>query len=118
MFAVGERVVCINDAFAFNGIEWASHFPRLGHVYTVRRVAMQPHYLTRASGLAVWLEEIVNPLMTDGVEPSFSAWRFAKLANEDAACVPAGAVIERDGSVPQVYYCPCYSLSIRRLTCN
>lgn len=83
MFSVGQRVRCINGSFSYNALDWAERFPVMGAAYTIRGIGPQPHYLDRIADLAVWLEEIVNPLLTDGAEPSFSASRF-RAAREDA----------------------------------
>ena len=84
MFSVGQRVRCINGSFSYNALDWAEQFPVMGAVYTIRGIGPQPHYLDLISDLAVWLEEIVNPPLTDGAEPSFSANRF-RAEHEDAA---------------------------------
>ena len=76
VFSVGQRVRCINGSFSYNALDWAKRFPVTGATYTIRGIGPQPHYVDRSSDLAVWLEEIVNPSLTDGVEPSFSASRF------------------------------------------
>lgn len=76
MFSVGQRVRCINGSFSYNALDWASRFPVRGAVYTIRGIAPQPGYLDRRMSLAVWLVEIVNPPLTDGVEPSFCVSRF------------------------------------------
>lgn len=82
MFKIGQKVKCLNGSFAYNCLDWATHFPVKGDIYTIRAIRQQPHYLDRTMGLAVWLEEIVNPLLLDGMEPSFSAWRFRALSDD------------------------------------
>ena len=84
MFTVGQRVRCVNGSFSYNVLDWARRFPATGDIYTVRAVAQQPHYLDRSAGLALWLEEIVNPPLSNGIEPSFSAWRFRELEEATA----------------------------------
>lgn len=84
MFYEGQLVVCVDDRFSFNAFEWYDHTPKLGKVYTVRRVFIQGfHVITGKPGWGVFLCEIVNPPGGTGRETGFAGWRFK--AYEDAA---------------------------------
>jgi hypothetical protein len=73
MFRIGQRIVCINDApnpakrrATYHGLR----MPVAGQVYTIRGFA-EPD--------SIWLEEIVNPVMTWSTgthEASFWTVRF------------------------------------------
>ena len=87
MFRVGQRIVCVDDAF--DPIQQATipNRPQRQLVYTVRD-AFQVTRNGTASGIwAVHLKEITNPPLPhpSGLgtfEPSFAAHRFAEM-NED-----------------------------------
>ena len=38
-FFPGQRVVCINDRFPIQILEWASNLPRKGQIYTIQSVS-------------------------------------------------------------------------------
>lgn len=84
-FFIGQKVVCINAHFIANASEWLDVRPVVGVVYTVRDLRPQPDPLTGALGLALWLRELQNSLRVGGVEPSYSAWRFAPLSECEVA---------------------------------
>ena len=86
-FKTGDRVLCINGDFQFRKhpcvdlviFSMIKRFPKLMEVYTVRR----PH----DSGKAIFLAEIVNPLLinADGgsiQEPCWKVERFIKLPKQ------------------------------------
>jgi hypothetical protein len=86
-FKTGDRVLCINGDFQFRKHPYVDlvvffkikRFPKLMEVYTVRR----PH----VSGKAIFLAEILNPLLTnsDGgsiEEPCWKVERFIKLPKQ------------------------------------
>lgn len=93
-FFIGQKVVCINAHFIPNASEWLDVRPVVGEVYTVRDVRPQPDPLTGALGLALWLRELQNSLRVGvgGVEPSYSAWRFAPLSECEVEEVARTAV--------------------------
>lgn len=87
---IGDKVVCINDRFDdFNCFtEHVLYFPKLMEIYTIRGFYDK----------SIYLEEIVNPLITneDGEvlgEPCFYIWRFIKLegASEELELKCSGA---------------------------
>jgi hypothetical protein len=99
VFSVGQRVRCVNGSFPYNALDWARSFPVTGAVYTIRRTGPQAHYLSRSMGPAVWLEEIVNPLLHTGEEPSFSAERFRALEDHQSSRSSQKAAIKRKVSL-------------------
>jgi hypothetical protein len=76
-FHVGQKVVCVKRGPWRNAAGWAGdgriHFPLSGAVYTVRGLDKRPN------GVSLLLEEITNPPMFAGFEPSFDADRFRPL---------------------------------------
>lgn len=69
---------CINDS-GYNPIhlQWIKQFPKLNEIYTLRdEVKME-------IGVGYLLEEIVNPVMPNGIEPNFSPNRFKPIDDVD-----------------------------------
>ena len=65
------KVRCINDTgWRPEHLQWIKEFPVKDTVYTVRK---RSHSI---NGLGYLLEELVNPVMPNGEEPSFSTKRF------------------------------------------
>ena len=70
-------VECINDkGYHESAFKYIKEFPIKGVIYELRG---RKHTL---NGLGYLLHEITNPIMPNGVEPSFSAKRFATLLND------------------------------------
>lgn len=66
-----ELVECIKDNdYHPKSLQFIENFPVKGDIYTVRK---RQH---TKNGLGYLLEEIINPIMTNNFEPSFSASRF------------------------------------------
>jgi hypothetical protein len=83
MFYIGQKVVCVNDRFPQQILEWTSQLPRQGHVYTICRISPGKCLYTRVLGLGVKVEEI----QTLVERFSFCAQRFAPLLEKlDEAC--------------------------------
>ena len=87
---IGDKVFCINDCFDNSNCfyEDVLYFPKLMEIYTIRGFYDK----------SIYLEEIVNPLITneDGEvlgEPCFYIWRFIKLegASEEMELKRSGA---------------------------
>lgn len=78
MISVGSKVVCIDDSFPIQLLDWTSAWPRKGRVYTVSRLHYNPHYATQVTGPGVQLEEF------DSGKAFFCLWRFRELTSEDA----------------------------------
>jgi hypothetical protein len=76
IFCVGQKVICIDDAFPPRIADWCDLLPVAGHIYTIR--AMQEGY-NRVTGLpnfGLLLAEIVNPKSSWGCECGFLYGRF------------------------------------------
>lgn len=77
MFCEGQRVICTNDRFPPDAVEWYDRTPKQGEVYTVRQVFPDGmNVCTGESGWSVFLSEIVNPPAGTGHEIGFAGWRF------------------------------------------
>ena len=73
-----ELVECIKDNDYHPGaLKYIKTFPILKDIYTVRK---RQHTV---NGLGYLLEEIENPIMENGKEPSFSAKRFRPIDSRD-----------------------------------
>lgn len=82
-FFPGQRVVCINDRFPIQVLEWASNLPRKGQIYTIQSVSWGVCLYTRRPTLGFYLHELPNPPRGFG----FRADRFAPLLEKfDRAC--------------------------------
>ena len=84
MWFIGQRVVCIDDRFPVQILDWASNLPRNGHVYTIQSITSGVCLYTRQRPtLGFFLHELQNP--PHGL--SFRAVRFAPLLEKlDEAC--------------------------------
>lgn len=92
MIGAGSKVVCINDRFPIQILEWARCIPCAGCVYTVSRIKHVPDGVTGILGPAYELKEIDNR-GSNGRQIGFSVWRFreATLEECDAATAADGA---------------------------
>ena len=73
-----ELIECIKDNdYHPVALKYIKNFPVQGSPYTIRS---RKH---TKNGLGYLLEEIVNPVMEDGIEPSFSAKRFRPIDSSD-----------------------------------
>jgi hypothetical protein len=75
-WSVGQKVVCINDAFPRAVLDWCDYLPRAGHVYTIRAMQIGRYSNTEFGCLGFLLEEIVNPPSSLGYEAGFTETRF------------------------------------------
>jgi hypothetical protein len=81
MWFIGQKVVCVNDRFPIQILEWASNLPLKGRIYTICRIGRGPSIYTGERGLGFELEELPNGKF------AFFAERFAPLADKlDQAC--------------------------------
>lgn len=80
MWSVGQKVICINDAFHPAVWDWCDRIPTAGHIYTIRSIRRAPAYVTRVRGVGFLLEELRNPRKPSGAEASFCQTRFVPLA--------------------------------------
>lgn len=86
----GQRVVCVNDQFPAEARQVYQHLPKRGVVYTIRAVYLGRSRVAPTSPgesdgeVGLLLEEIRNQdhearFSRGGLEPGFSASRFAEL---------------------------------------
>lgn len=89
MWFIGQKVVCVNDRFPIQILEWASNLPRKGRIYTICWIGRGPSiYFAFCAGrapgergLGFELEELPNGKF------AFFAERFAPLVDKlDQAC--------------------------------
>jgi len=76
IFRVGQKVICIDDAFPRAIADWGSSLPIAGHVYTIRAMQIGWDHVTGCSNLGFLLAEIVNPTSSLGSECGFLQRRF------------------------------------------
>src|SRR5260370_12460876 len=82
-FFPGLRVICINDRFPVQVLEWASNLPRQGQIYTIQYNQWGKCLYTRRPTLGFFLHELPNPPHIFG----FRADRFAPLLEKlNEAC--------------------------------
>jgi hypothetical protein len=73
-FKVGDKVLCVNDAFSVKDPQvMFMNFPKKGREYTIRGFC--------GLGISVWLEEIVNQPLPGRNEIWFYNWHFRKKEN-------------------------------------
>ena len=84
MIQVGSRVVCVDDRFAMQILDFAQALPRQGRIYTVQAIVQSRHCLTLDFGSALRLCELHNPLPS-GAHFSFAIWRFREHVEEALA---------------------------------
>jgi hypothetical protein len=75
-WSVGQKVVCVNDAFPHAVLDWCDFLPRAGCVYTIRAIQLGVDGVTRLPSLGFLLEEFVNPPSSLGKEAGFDVSRF------------------------------------------
>src|SRR6266480_198406 len=82
MWYIGQRVVCVNDRFPSQILDWASKLPRNGQIYTVQSIISGVClYTRRRPTLGFFLHELPT------LHLAFRADRFAPLlAKLDEAC--------------------------------
>ena len=86
-FFPGQRVVCIDDKFPVQILDWASNLPHKGTIYTIRRIACAPSIYTGELKVGVFLEELANG------KCGFFASRFAPIS--EAVVAQQAAALER-----------------------
>src|SRR5437660_1415511 len=83
LWSVGQKVVCVNDRFPQQILEWASNLPREGQTYTIRSVEIGRCLYTRRVTVGLFLHE----LRTLQDRLAFRADRFAPVLEKlDEAC--------------------------------
>jgi hypothetical protein len=73
---LGQKVVCVNDAFPRAVLDWCDFLPRAGCVYTIRAIQLGVDGVTREISLGFLLEEFVNLQSSLGKEAGFDQSRF------------------------------------------
>ncbi len=94
MWKIGQKIVCLDDRFHRTIYEWGDQIPKLGHVYTIKKIFLAPHWHTREYGLAFSLAELKNP----GDRLCFSAWRFGVMRFDDPTASKRMALGEAEGA--------------------
>ena len=84
MWYIGQRVVCVNDRFPSQILDWASKLPRNGQIYTVQSIISGVClYTRRRPTLGFFLHEL--PTLQNRL--AFRSDRFAPLLEKlDEAC--------------------------------
>ena len=79
MITHGSRVICINDRFPIQVLDWteANLLPRKGCAYTVTKITHAQCALTKEVGIGYVLDELDSPTS----KICFSHWRFEELAD-------------------------------------
>ncbi len=89
MFAIGQRIICVDDALRPNTAEEilkdVPNFVKKGNKYTIRSIEDYDFLV------GIRVEEVVNPaiyfkLIDRKIEPCFATWRF-RLLEEDSVAV-------------------------------
>ena len=75
-YTVGQKVICIDDAFPPAIADWCEHLPIAGYVYTIRALQVGHDGVTGLGNLGLLLKEIVNPQSGWGSEAGFVHTRF------------------------------------------
>lgn len=75
-WSIGQKVICIDDAFPRVAAEWFDTLPIAGHIYTIRATQIGRYGVTNSGCLGFLLEEITNPVSLLGYEAGFAEARF------------------------------------------
>ena len=75
-WAVGQKVLCIDDAFPRHIAEWCDTLPAVGEVYTIRAMQLGGEPSTGRCDVGFLLVEISNPRKASGAEAGFFHTRF------------------------------------------
>lgn len=83
----GSKVVCINDTFPTEILNFYTDLPKKGKVYTIRTIEVGIGLNGEAGEIAVTLKEIVNPVskVQPHRERGFLQERFAELEPDKEA---------------------------------
>jgi hypothetical protein len=76
VFHVGQKVICINDAFPARIADWRDSLPVARHIYTVRAIQIGWNRVTGFSNFGFLLDEMINPTSSRGGEGGFLRERF------------------------------------------
>ena len=78
MFNIGQKVVCVDDAFPAGINDIYNALPKRNKIYTVRDIVSAQDFQCRETA-GVYLDELVNIVNKHGIEPGFQCWRFREL---------------------------------------
>jgi hypothetical protein len=73
---IGQKVICTDDSFPRNIVDWCDSVPVAGEVYTIRSIRFGIEPTTWKGDAGFLLVEIVNPPNSKGHEPGFFQDRF------------------------------------------
>lgn len=93
MFDIGQKVVCVDDAFPPDIRDYFNALPVKNRVYTVRDIVPGQDWKLNGT-CAVMLQELVNRPNQHGIEPGFGPQRFREMNTDEALAV---AVLEENG---------------------
>ena len=83
LWSIGQKVVCVNNRFPQQILEWTSNLPQQGEIYTIRSIEIGRCLYTRRVTVGLFLHEL--PTLQDRL--AFRADRFAPLLKKlDKAC--------------------------------
>ena len=82
MFEIGEKVVCVDDAFPHGVADFHSALPFEGQTYTVRDITPGQNW-DKTETCAVHLQEITGKINQRGIEHGFSSHRFRPLEEDE-----------------------------------
>jgi hypothetical protein len=80
MWFIGQKIVCVNDRFPIQILEWASNLPREGRIYTIRWMGPGESIYSNEVKFGFLLEELQN-----GDLLAFFSERFVPLVERDQA---------------------------------
>ena len=79
MMMMSKKVKYIDDSnYRPDHLVHIENFPEINEIYTIRQ-----KQVTGAGQIGYILQEIVNPLMPNGMEPSFNSRRFIDLGSDE-----------------------------------
>lgn len=81
MFEIGEKVVCVDDAFPAGVADFHSALPYEGVTYTIRDITPGETW-DKKETCAVHLAEIQGKINQRGIEHGFSSHRFRPLEED------------------------------------
>lgn len=82
-WSIGQKVLCIDDRFPRQIVEWCNALPIAGHVYTIRALQFGVDPITFMYDLGFLLEEISSPRKANGSESGFFHTRFVPWLEAD-----------------------------------
>lgn len=84
---VGQKVICIDDAYTRAVMDWCDFLPVAGGVYTIRAMQVRRDRTVGGTSMGFLLEEFVNPPSSLGFEAGFTHTRFKPLVETNSETV-------------------------------